>query len=332
MPDQLERALYDTIRYWGLFDRPVTAVELWRCLIVESEPNTARWHGQHVPALIDVAAALQESPWLKTKISHRWGYYFQRGREALVELYLRRFLKAQLKWKITRRVGRLLQYVPFVRGIFVTGSLAIMNTNDESDLDLLVVTHPQRIWLTRLLLLLVTQLTGRRRTHWDRKAPDKICLNHYVTEDSLAIARPIRTLYTAMLYTHLVPLAGLHLYKRFQQVNSGWLKRFVMYPEVPPLPPAQYVAPLRQGYGGRPFSQLMLFVKRVIERLLGEPLFDVLERKAEKLQRRVVAEHTVPGQAGRIALSDQELAFHPDSKEASLLALFHQDEGQRGLF
>lgn len=323
MPSGLEQALYDTIRYWGLFDRPVTAVELWRCLIVESEPNAVRWHGQHVPALVEVAAVLRESPWLKTKISHRWGYYFQQGREALVALYLRRFLKAQLKWKITRRVTRLLQYVPFVRGIFVTGSLAIMNTNDESDLDLLVVTHPRRIWITRLLLLLVTQLTGRRRTHWDRKAPDKICLNHYVTEDSLAIARPIRTLYTAMLYTHLVPLTGLELYAAFQQENGGWLKRFVMYPEAPLLRPV--------GYVGQANFSLPGVLKRMVEIVLQEPLFNSLESLAEKLQRRVVAEHTVPGQAGRIALSNQELAFHPDSKEASILALFHQDEGQRAL-
>lgn len=320
-PSGLEQALYDTIRYWGLFDRPVTAVELWRCLIMESEPNTARWHGQHVPALVEVETALRESPWLKTKISNRWGYYFQRGKEGVVEPYLKRFRQAQLKWKITRRVGRVLQYVPFVRGIFVTGSLAIMNTNEESDLDLLMITHPKRIWITRLLLLLVTQLTGRRRTHWDRKAPDKICLNHYVTENSLAIARPIRTLYTAMLYTHLVPLTGLELYTEFQQVNSGWLKRFVMYPEAPVIPLAQYLRP------GRVFKLL----QRGLEIIFQEPLFDSLESLAEKLQRRVVQQHTVPGQAGRIALSNHELAFHPDSKEASILALFQQDEGQRAL-
>ena len=239
----------------------------------------------------------------------------------MVEVYLRRFRQAQLKWKIARRVGRLLQYVPFVRGIFVTGSLAIMNTNDESDLDLLIVTHPERIWLTRLLLLFVTQLTGRRRTHWDRKAPDKICLNHYVTEASLSMARSIRTLYTAMLYTHLVPLTGMDLYQQFQQENGGWLKRFVMYPEAPAIPPAQYLRP----------GRWLKAVQRGFEIIFQEPLFNGLESLAEKVQRRVVLRHTLPGQAGRIALSAQELAFHPDSKEASILALFHKDEGQRRL-
>lgn len=317
----LEQALYDTVRYWGLFDRPVTAVELWRCLIVESEPNAARWQGQHVPALMEVETTLRESAWLKTKISRQWGYYFQHDREGIVELYLTRYRQAQLKWKIMRRIARLLQYVPFVRGIFVTGSLAIMNTNDESDLDLLIVTSPSRIWLTRLLLLFVTQLTGRRRTHWDRKAPDKICLNHYVTEVSLSMARSIRTLYTAMLYTHLVPLTGLDLHAQFQRENGGWLKRFVMYPEVPFIPPAQYLRPWRW----------LKAVQRGFEIIFQEPLFDGLEHLAEKVQRRVVLQHTVPGQAGRIALSAGELAFHPDSKEASILALFHQDEGQRVL-
>lgn len=321
MPRGLEEALHNTIRYWGLFDRPVTAVELWRCLIVESEPNAARWHGQHVPALLEVKATLDESAWLKTKVSQQWGYYFQRGEEGTVESYLNRFRQAQLKWKITRRVGVLLQYVPFVRGIFVTGSLAIMNTNNESDLDLLIVTSPSRIWLTRLLLLFVTQLTGRRRTHWDRKAPDKICLNHYVTETSLDISRSIRTLYTAMLYTHLVPLAGMELYQQFQQENGGWLKRFMMYPEVPAIPPAQYLRPWR----------LLKTLQHGLEIIFQEPLFNGLETLAEKVQRRVVLQHTIPGQAGRIALSAAELAFHPDSKEASILSLFHQDEGQRAL-
>lgn len=329
MPSALEQALYDTVRYWGLFDRPVTAVELWRCMIVESQPDEPRWHGLARPKLGAVQAILRESAWLSANIDTKWGYYFPRSRADMVEQYLRRYRQAQLKWKITRRVGRWLQYVPGVRAIFVTGSLAIMNTNDESDLDLLVVTSPRRIWLTRLLLLLIAQLTGRRRTHWDRKAPDKICLNHYLTTESLAIARPIRTLYTAMLYTHLVPLAGLDVYGQFQQANAGWLKRFVMYPEAPFIPPAQYVA--RQPGGRGPIAYSLHFLQRLIERVLEEPFFDDLERLAEKLQRRVVWRHTVPGQAGRIALSDSELAFHPDSKEAAILALFQQDEGQRVL-
>jgi predicted nucleotidyltransferase len=322
MPETLEQAIWATIRYWGLFDKPVTAVEIARALVMEEEPGERRWRGQHVYSLAEVQGVLQQSAWLKTKIATQWGYYFRKGEVGIVGRYLQRYQLAQLNWKITHRVGSVLVHVPLVKGIFVTGSLAIMNTNEESDLDLLVVAAPGRIWLTRLLLLLVTQLTGRRRTHWETKAPDKICLNHYVTEESLSVAPSIRSLYTAMLYTHLIPLYGWEAYQSFQAANATWLKRFVMYPEPVPLEPVQYVRPWRW----------LKPVKRSLERILQEPLFDGLERWAESIQRRVVLKHTVPGQAGRIALSQQELAFHPDSKAAALLNLYHQDEGQRALW
>lgn len=310
----LERALFDTVRYWALFERPVTAVGIWRSVVIYQPHSPVRWQGLRVPSLQHVQDLLAESQWLKERLNTQHGYYFLRGQEHIVPAFLTRHRLAQLKWRITRRVVRSLAYVPFVRGIFGSGSLAVMNTRPASDLDLFIVVKKGRIWTARLFLLLVAQLTGRRRHYWDREAPDRVCLNHYATEDSI-LPPVIHNLYTAMLYTHFVPLLGQTVAKRFVAGNY-WVKKFVMYPEMPQLQHA-YAIPRRRR-----------LLKRFLEAWLSEPVGETLETWAEKVQRGVIARHTQPDQKGRIALSDDELAFHPDSKVDALLAAYAQDPGQ----
>ncbi|MCH8748615.1 hypothetical protein IH781_02590 [Patescibacteria group bacterium] len=315
---ELARALYQTVRYFDLFEQPVTVVQMWRTLVIQSQHSPMRWAGRQVYSLSEVRLALKKSARLKTQLGWRWGYYFLVGREQLVSAYQLKHRLAQTKWKLTRRVARWFTLVPFVRMIAMSGSLAAGNTKADSDLDLFVVVAAGRIWTARLGLLVVSQLSGRRRKYWDRKAPDKICLNHYVTETSLAINSDIRNLYTAVLYQKMVCLFWLDVFQNFQQANAAWSKRFLMYPEAPRLKAVQAVQPLLW----------LRSLKSGLEKILLEPVGEAFERWAERVQRRRIAEHTMPGQRGRVVLSAAELAFHPDTKVPSILAAFAQEEGQ----
>lgn len=308
-----------TIRYADIFALPLTATQLWRYLLVDPTTSSVRWAGHHAYSLRQVQQALVASVWLQQKLDHQWGYYCLKNRAEIVPARLRRHRLAQAKWKILQRVVRLMVYVPFVRMIAGSGSLALYNTTATSDLDVFVVARRGRIWTTRLLLLMLTQLTGRRRKHWDRQAPDKICLNHYVTDDALLIAPQIRTVYTAMVYTHLVPLYGHRTWQAFTAANAVWLKRFIMYSLPLPLPFVQRV----------PVASSFMRLRRQLEALLLEPGGKLLERGAEYIQRRVITRHTLPGQVGRVFVSAHELAFHPHSKAEGVLHQFAQEEGQQ---
>lgn len=317
----LEHAIFNTVRYFNLFEQPVTATQIWRNLVVGPTTGPTRWSGHRVYGLADIQGALASSVWLKEKLGTKWGYYFLRGQDWLVAERLKRHRLAQMKWKITRRSASWLNLVPLIKMTAMSGSLSVGNTRPTSDLDIFVVARRGRIWLARLLMLAAAQLTGRRRKYWNQAAPDKICLNHYVTDESLIINSEIHNLYTAILYRYLWPLSGFEMYLDFQRANAGWTKHWLMYPAASDLPPVLYSEPPRAA----------LAVKDFIENLLAEPAFDWLERTCERWQRRSIARHTEPSQGGRVYMSGKELAFHPASKAPGLLEKYFQDEGQRTL-
>lgn len=321
MVSALEQSIYNTVRYFSLFDMPLTATQIWRTLILEHDDSRLRWHGEHLPTLSAVREALGQSPRLRGQLETMWGYYFLRGRQASVRRRLARHVIAQYKWRLARRLVRWLAVVPFVRMIAGSGSLALSNTRPESDLDMFVIVQAGRIWTARLLLLLVAQFLGRRRKHWDRLAPDRLCLNHYVTDEALTMPPAVRNLYTAVAYTTLTPLFGERFLAGFQADNASWMRSYLMYPDMPVLPSQLRVS----------LPSPLLWLKRGLEGILREPVGDALEAWARRAQRAMIARHTRPGRAGRIAISETELAFHPDSRVPELLRQFAQDAGQKPL-
>lgn len=318
----LEQAVLHTVHYFNIMGLPVTATQVWRALLVPDPAAPVRWEGHRAFSLPDVQAILHNSTYLRQHLATQWGYYVQRGREKLITEHLRRHVIAQHKWKKVRRATRFLTWVPFLEMLAVSGSLAMYNTKPGSDLDIFVIARAGRIWTVRLLVLLVAQLLGQRRKHWDQEAPDKLCFNHYITTDALAIAPQIRNEYTATLYTHLVPLHGHEMHRQFMAENLSWLRRFVMYQDVPPITSAHVRALPR---GQRRFV-------RQLESLLLEPIGDTIERIVGSWQQRTIRRHTYPGQSGRITVSARELAFHPHSKVDGILRQLAQDTGQKRLW
>ncbi len=328
---RLQREIYATIRYHDLFDQPITSVQIWRSLIISehAEDNSTnlsstsgqRWGGQKIPSFAEISGALDTSEWLRLRIQKKFGYYFLRGRSELVSLRLSRHRLAQMKWKLTKRIVRWLTLAPFVKMLAMSGSLAAGNTRPGSDLDLFIVVKSGRIWTARLGLLFISQILGRRRKYWQGEAPDKVCLNHYVTTQSLLMPKTIRNLYTALLYRNLIPLTGIALSGGFFNANAAWIKHYLMYPSEPHLPSRHVIKR----------SKISGIIQSQLESLLSEPVFSLVELWAEKVQRRSILRHTKPAQSGRVVMSATELAFHPDTKVPGILAKFSQDEGQKKL-
>ncbi len=135
------------------------------------------------------------------------------------KLYNESFKK--LCW--ARRLLDLILSVPYVKGVFVTGSVASFNALPEDDIDLWIWTDPGRLFTTRLLLILKLGNLMRRRTDADVK--DKLCLNFFS-------ALPVGKLFTedlsfATQVVEAIPLylEKVSLYLDFLQANS-WITRW----------------------------------------------------------------------------------------------------------
>jgi hypothetical protein len=209
--DQLERAILHTLAYADVFDYPLTPGEIHHYL------------ADMQVGLEDVTQALAGST-LWTCVD---GYYLLPGREAILHTRRRRAQAALRLWPQAIRYGYIIAGLPFVRMVAVTGSLAMANAEQGTDIDYLIVTAPGHLWTCRALALLVSRIARLQRAN--------LCPNYLLTEGNLELSD--RTLYVARELAQMIPLSGLEVYERMRQMNS-WTDELLPnaggLPELPP--------------------------------------------------------------------------------------------------
>lgn len=293
-------AILSTLAYYDVLDMPLSADEAFRYLI--KKPGNDILKFSRIQEYCDELAR-------EKKIAEREGRYYLFDREYLVPLKLERERLARRKWERTYRIMRWLRAVPFIKIVFASGSLSMNNTDEQSDLDIIIVARYGRIWLARLLTLFVLTVLGARRRQSDMVAPDKICPNHFITDASLEI--PYRSLYTAQLYANLVPLIvrDRSLLEAFQSANT-WVTEYLDHWKID---------------GTRIFEPgLSAHVQYAGEKLLSRKLGDWLESAAADWQRRRIATRKLeirPG--GHLTYTDEALAFHSGSSEREILQRYN---------
>lgn len=111
--------------------------------------------------------------------------------------------------------------------VAATGSLAMGNANDESDIDLMVVTKKGALWTTRLFAYLLIGLFGipfRRFGRRDKR--NKLCLNMWLDESDLVWPEKDRNIYTSHEIAQIVPLVNKDkTYEKFLSKNK-WVLDF----------------------------------------------------------------------------------------------------------
>lgn len=205
--------------YADVFDYPLDAAEVHRYLV------GVRASREEVEAGLRrlVPAYLGEDD----------GYYFLRGRDALVGLRRRRAAEAARRWPLAVVWGGPLACLPFVRMVAVTGSLACDNVDGAGDIDYFIVAEHGRVWVCRAAVGLYSRLA--------RRAGVELCVNYYLSDRALAL--PQRDIYTAHELVQMVPLAGRGVYWRMRREN-GWASEW--FPNArgrPPRPMPRYPAP-----------------------------------------------------------------------------------------
>jgi predicted nucleotidyltransferase len=114
--------------------------------------------------------------------------------------------------KIAGKVSDILIRFPYVRGIAISGSLSKNFADDDSDIDLFIITAKNRLWIARTLMHAFKKLT------FLVKKEGYFCMNYYIDEEQLEIVE--KTLYTAIEIVTLMPLQGDNLFERFYAANA----------------------------------------------------------------------------------------------------------------
>ena len=234
-----------TLIYFDIFEHPLTESELHRFFpepITDSEMR------------INLA---------KHKIRSKDGYYHVRSDDWIVELRKERERKARLMLLASRLVGSVIGQFPFVKAVFLSGSLSKGVNNGDADLDLFLVSKENRLWICRSIITCFKKFLLLNKKRF-------LCPNYILAEDHLEI--PEKNIFTA---TELVTLRPLYLSdgslgSRLYACNS-WVESF--YPNckglinmsMMPWPVGKYKAGRspRNGYLSALDLRLMMYYRKV---------------------------------------------------------------------
>jgi hypothetical protein len=161
-----------------------------------------------------------------TGITRKNGFYFLEKHDGLIYKRILRKRVSEKKILIAKKVSRILSLIPSIKMIAVTGSLAMDNAEDKSDIDLMIITKSGALWSTRLFVYLVICLFGiQKRNPEDKIQEDKLCLNMWMDENDLIWKSP-RNIYTAHEIAQIVPLVNKNkTYEKFLYKNK-WILKF----------------------------------------------------------------------------------------------------------
>jgi hypothetical protein len=280
--------LIEPIVYGDIFDSPLTLEELHRfCTLPLS--------------LEELRSEIKGNGDFNRLVSRSGAYFFLEGKERLVDVRERRNVVSRRSWKRAQRVVRIIKYVPFVKGIMVTGSLAMNNTKGQDDLDFLVLTGANRLWSVFFVLGTLQRLFSRRY----------LCPNYYVSTDHFCL--PEKSYYIAREVIQAKPIYGTVHCRRFFEENR-WV--FDLFPN---LEGAEDVTSAENQLGER--KGITSWVSSAIEWFLGGKLGDVIESICKTLLKHRLHVHyrqhdrTVPNDIMYNALNGIELKFHALNRE-----------------
>lgn len=307
-----------TLAYFDVFDIPLKTGEVLRYLIIPvEERGKTNQPSDFNPTLLVIQKELDQLV-LENLVFTDGVHYFLFDRQYLVPLRFRKEKFARKKWRLAIKAAKWLRLVPYLRGVFASGSLALDNTEELSDLDFLIVAKNGRIWLARFLVTGLLSLLRFRRRGTDKIAPDKICLNHYLSDGSLKMA--FQSIYTAQLYNCLTPLYLKEddLVEKFRKTNDWVLKYFRVWPEISG----------KKLVGRGLATQIAGFFELTLDFFGG----GWVENFARNYQSRRITQNPQTGQPdGRIIFNDDQLEFHPRTIETKIVAKYNENLQRLGL-
>ena len=197
-------AVMSTVLYFDIFSHPLRAQELLRLVhyrvITENE----------------LLRALDELV-MKGFLHKKDGYYLPHTRHDTIIRRLTGEKMAETYWEIASRKAALIGKFPFVRSVIISGSLSKNFIDENSDIDYLIVTSPDRLWIARTLLILYKKIfLFNSRKHF--------CVNYFLDTDNFRLQD--HNVFTATELLFATPLYNSQWYNELLNSNS-WVLNYL---------------------------------------------------------------------------------------------------------
>jgi hypothetical protein len=200
----ISKSILRTLIYFDIFNHPLQANEIHQYL-----------YKNHT-SLEDTANSLDyllQSGFLKKKEN----YFLLNSNSNIIERRKEGEAQSARAIKTAQKYSRIIAAFPFVRAVFISGSLSKGYMDKDADIDYFIITAPERLWLTRTVLMLFKKifLLNSRKD---------FCLNYFVASDNLEI--PDRNIFTATELVSVIPTFNYSEYKSFLAHNT-WSQEFL---------------------------------------------------------------------------------------------------------
>ena len=192
-------AVLQTLRYFEFFEHALYGEEVYKYLTIKSTRD-------------QLSAALNHLR--KTgKIVSKDGLYALD--KAHIELRLKHIKRNEKMMKAAKRVGAFIHCFPFVRGVYLSGSLSKHGvTGKDDDLDFFIITKAGRVWAAKLLLIAFKKIVLLNSEKY-------FCINLLMSEEELVLNK--KNIYIATEVASLVALTNEPLLQSFLAANP-WVQ------------------------------------------------------------------------------------------------------------
>ncbi|KKR10122.1 MAG: hypothetical protein UT37_C0005G0016 [Parcubacteria group bacterium GW2011_GWA2_39_18] len=298
--ENAEKQILSTVVYFDCFDHALSLEDLFKFLVSLKHLDLP----SRSISFAEISELLKKDN-LKKYIDTKDGFYFLQGRESLVAIRKEREKISALHFKILNKYLRLFSTVPFVRGVALSGSLAIKNIREDSDWDLLFLVQKGRLYTATFGVSLLAALFFRK---WQKFGFKNIfCLNHFVVSDDKEMSA--RSIYEAAEFLKMKPVfdEGNH-FKNFIQCNKQWMEGYFFHID------AKLEKKEIENTGR------ILWLKNMTEKLLQGRAGDFLEKIFRKIiVSRIEKNKKKLSGLGRIVLDGKQIEYHPRSPQKEII-------------
>lgn len=210
----LQTSIINTLAYFDIFSYPLTITELYRYL----------WKPPKTVSLDELQTTVQE---MATVEIHN-GLLCLRDRSEIILKRAIAYEESERKYKKRLPFIKLLTYLPYVEAIFVVNSLAFQNVHTDSDIDLLIISKPGKIWSTRFFTTIVAKLLRvRPRPNFTK---DTLCLSFYIDGNSLNLQTLMsdpQDIHEVYWLNALFPVYDPYNFAQKIQTANSWMKDYL---------------------------------------------------------------------------------------------------------
>ena len=201
----LQKNILQTLAYFDVFSYPLSQQQVYAFLPRNS--ITIGQIGEELQQLVDIGIVQR----------HKDLYFVSDRTPDVVASRIENEHRALMLMNKARWTGLFLKQMPFIRAVFITGSVSKNAATLSSDVDFMIVTAPNRLWIAKMILTSVRRIFLLNSIKY-------FCFNLFVTEKRLAF--PEQNIFNAIEIATTQVLWNETMHRQFQSENS-WIKKYL---------------------------------------------------------------------------------------------------------